>query len=544
MAHRNDQHREYSLTLESIDALCRDLEAFFEEKHAQKRESIRTRILAEDTLLKYRDHFGESARVELRTSNRPLRARVQVVVYCDRFNPFEQSDEDEILSYVIASSEKKSPYWQYVRSSVEWESSVEGRNEIIFTVPRENKVSTPVKLLLCLGAGVLLAAAVRTLLPPESYQAFAEGFVLPTANAYTGLLGVMAILLLFLSVPLCIVQYGNAAEFQKMTRNLVGTYVLHNTVLILLVFGISVATLGLDHVDTAGSGVIQSLYQVLLGFIPNSLFAPFLEFNCMQVMVIGALFGMAMLAMGSSNRTLVELFDKCNMVAVLTNSWLSQFVAPYAGVMIFYVILSSSASSLSRVAWLLVVVLGAGALLMLTLATAVSVRLRIPVLTVFKKVLPSFMINMSSASVSASFMIFFGELTNEFGVEPNYTGLSVNLGTIFFKPLYGVFLASTGFLAAHLTHTLSLQMALQIVFLSLVLQATIPNVPGGATAVIVLMLDQMGLGSQFTDIFVSINILLQYLIVPVNIFCTQCVAVLRAAREERLDMDKARKLRT
>lgn len=534
--------KEYYLTLESINEICEELDAFFEESQAQKKDAIRIKYMTEETLLKYRDRFGEDIKVELHTSQRLLKVGVQLTVYSEKYNPFVDGSGDEgLLSSMISASKQQAPRWQYVKSSFDWLFDAESKNVIVFQIPRRTKTSSPAQIAICLGLGTIIALLLRFASSAESCNLFANDYLLPFANAYTGLLSVFAILLVFFSLPLCIVQYGSAAEFENTTKRLLRSYVMYTAVFAVVATIISVQILGFDKAASESSGLIAALIRVFTSFIPSNLIAPFVNFDCMQVMIIGLMFGFAFLAMGNSNKVLVDIFDKCNLVAVLANGFLTKFISIYVGIMACYLILTSSLDFISRFGLIFIMVIGISVLAFVLFSAAVCFKLKVAPSAYVKKLMPAFMVSLSSASVGAAFMVFFNELTGDCGVELSYTGMAANLGTILFKPMYSVYLAVSSLMVAHLTGTLTLQLAIQILVLAIVLPATIPNIPGGAASVIVLMLDQLGMGNQYAEIFVSINVLLQYIIIPMNIFCMQSLIVLCAAHSGKVDLDILRK---
>lgn len=66
-------------------------------------------------------------------------------------------------------------------------------------------------------------------------------------------------------------------------------------------------------------------------------------------------------------------------------------------------------------------------------------------------------------------------------------------------------------------------------------------IQGGATSVILLMFSQIGIGNGMAELIVTINTLLQFLIVPTNLFCTQCVILLLANKEKKLNAETLKK---
>jgi len=534
-----DQISKRKLSPDIISQTCDELDDFFVSSKAEKRDAIRIKFLIEETLLNYKDKFGEDVEFEIRKSSKLFKASLQLIVYCDKFNPFN-FDEEGVMNSLMTASSQQNPSWQYVKSSFEWLFDDIGRNEIIFEVPKVDKTSNPVKMGIGLVSGVFLGTIARLLFSAENCMVFSNNYILPLANVYTGLLSVMAILLCFFSLPLTIVQYRNASQFQQSTKKIITLYAALTVFTVIVTTGLSLLVYGTNKVVTDPAEVIKSIFDVLISFFPNSLVTPFINFDCMQVMIIGLFFGFAFLAMGDQNKALVNLFDKTNLVAILTNNFFTKYVSVYVFFMTFYLALSSIFEELSKFLGFIITVIVVCAIAMLAFVAFVCLKFKVKYQVLLKKLFPAFVINLSSANIGASFMSAFSELSGDCGVEGGFVGIGYNLGTILYKPMYAMFLAASAFTAAHLSGVLSLKLAIQIMFLAMVLPATIPNISNGATSVIVVMLGQLGLGSQYADIMVSINALLQYVIVPVNVVCIQCAIICRAFKEDKLDINKLR----
>jgi len=535
-----ESEQKYNLSNESIEKICAELENFFNAKKAEPKEAMRIRLLAEETLLSYRDRFGEAVNVEVHTSVKFTKLNIQLRLFCDNYNPFEVSGEAGVMSSIVSSLEKAAPYWQYVKSEFDWVFDTNARNEIKFSVPRVPKTTAPTRILIALIIGIALGFGFKYGLSAESSSFIASSVLLPLADAYTGMLSTFAILLIFFSIPLCIVSYGNASEFENATRRVIKTFAGISVIIAIVTCALCLKSFGFDTVGQDATGVIPLLINVFTGFFPTNFLAPFLNFNCLQVMIIGTAFGFSFLLMGNANKTIVDVFDKANLAAVFTNAFLTRFISIYVGVMICYMVLTSSFGLFKDFARIFIYTIGFSVALFVIFTGIVCWRFKISPVKFVKKLMPSFIVGLSSANLGASFMVFFCELTDNCGVDVGYTGAAVNIGVNIFKPLYVVYLSASAMMVAHMTGCLSPSLALLILIYSFVLPMTIPNIPGGAASVIILMLNQLGMAGGYAEIFVSINVILQYLIVPMNIYCLQCLVCLCARKAGKINEEVIR----
>jgi len=250
------------------------------------------------------------------------------------------------------------------------------------------------------------------------------------------------------------------------------------------------------------------------------------------------MFGFSFLAMGEQATPLVRAFDKCNLVAVLTNKYLTKFIPFYVGMMCLTIADTSNQEFLPMLLRITPITLAAAVVMLAIFTFMVCARYKISPALLWKKLASSFLINLSSASVGAAFVTLFDELHVACGIDLFYNGIACNLGTIIFKPMYSVFLTiSAVSLATYTGLKVTPMWLLLVVFLSVLLVSAIPNVQGGAASIIILMFTEIGLSDYVASAMISVNAILQFVIVPVNIFCLQCATVLMARTDDMIDVE-------
>ena len=253
------------------------------------------------------------------------------------------------------------------------------------------------------------------------------------------------------------------------------------------------------------------------------------------------MFGTAMLQMGQKAEKLCELIDEVNLVAVLSNSYLTRFIAAYVGLMVCGQILSGSLAILSGFIRLIVFVLVAD-LITLAVYTAVTcIRLGVHVRTYIHKLLPSFLISLSSANVGAAFMPSIDALMGPLGVDGVFAPLAYNLGSILFRPGYCIiFTASSLFTAGMYGIEVTWAWVAAAFLLSFVLSVATPPVMGGTTVCFSILFSQLGLNSEALAMIISINAFLEFLTVAVNNYSLQSHIVLLGQSIGKVDIDTLR----
>ena len=523
--------KKYILTSENIDLMSEEIEVFCGKNKVDKKETLRVKLTAEEVLLQYFSEFGESCEIDFSIEKFFSSGKIKIIINSEKLNPFKKEDNNSIMKSLVAVADSE-PHWRY------------GGNANIITIPiHTNKgLNNLGKIAIALAAGAVLGFIGRMPIFADLSNMLVNDYVSPITEAYTGILCVMAILLTFFTFPLGVIQLGNTAAFHKMSREILSRYTIISAAAMLAAVGLSIPSMNISFAGSSLPDVLKSSLDVIIGFVPTNIISPFLNFNCMQILIVGLMFGFSFLAMGEKSRSIVSAFDNINLVAVLTNNYLTKVIHIYVGMMTFSLIVTSNVKQFSALFKFAPIMVLIALLLPLILMAIVCKKYNVKFGILFKKLLPSFMINLSSASVGASFITFFNEMNRDCGVNVSYTTISANVGVVLFKPMYSVFLcASSLILAGSMGIEVSPAWILMVLILSFMLSMAIPNIPGGAASVIVLMLGQLGFSTAVCETVVSLNVLLQFIFVPVNITCMQCVTLLLADKQNALDTEILRK---
>lgn len=214
---------QYKLTNENIDQVSLTIEKTLGEWGADTRSLLKTRLAAEETLLKYQEAFGAEARFQQKCTRRLNHIRLEFSVPGERLNPFETGEEteSEILQGLLANM-GMAPVWQYRN----------GENLILFT-PKKKKRSQMVSLVLAVLLAFLCGGLCRFL--PEGAQSFlAKQFISPIFDRFMGLLSAIAGPMIFLSVAWEIYSIGDTATLGRIGKKMIGRFLLMSVVLTLL----------------------------------------------------------------------------------------------------------------------------------------------------------------------------------------------------------------------------------------------------------------------------------------------------------------------
>ncbi len=502
----------YKLTNENIDMLSEKVGEIYERAGCTKKECFRAKLLLEECMLKYQSKFGEETEFYYRSYKIFGQLRFTIRVRTASFDPFtlEENPMAFMLQSVMSSFENGLPTWKYRNLE----------NEISFVINKKATLNSVTKLLIALAIAAALGIIAKLLIPQEAMHVIVSDYLDPVSNAYAGLFCVMAVLMTFFAISTSIVHVGDMAAVGALGGKIMKRFVVISGLVAIV---LTAPLLPLFSISGSGemSVAAKSIYDILVGFIPQNIVAPFLDFNSIHIMIIGAMFGFSLLTLGQKGETLSKVFDECNLVAIYTNNFLNKFICFYAAIKLFNIITDSNFEKLASAGKMLICIIAAEFIILLFYSIYTCIKTKRKFKVYVKSVLPASLVALTSASFGASFSTIFDSMLGA-DVDVNTLNFSVNLGSVFFQPACTiVFIFSSFFMANQYGVPISIVWVIIAVLLSIILVGTMPNVPGASVAVITLLYSQLGIPAEGLALIIAINAILQFLTVAVDMWCLQ-----------------------
>ena len=528
---KENLERKFQLSAEEIDQIMEELTTILSDEPIDRKEALRLRFVLEETLLCYRDTCSEKAEATLRFSRSYGAFRVSLKVPGGSYDPFIVNDAStaSVMGSLLASSDSFTRAWKYRN----------GSNLVTLTLMKQRKMSQLITILIGLAIGAAVGFLIKSLQPQLSAD-ISTRVITPLTNAFTGLLCVMATLMCFGSVTLGIVRLGDISTFSRVGKKTISVFLLVAFFLTLL--NIIWMVPGLTFGQSSSMSInFFDFFDILISFVPNNILSPILEFNSVHIIIIGMMFGIAMLHMSQKADRLTEIFDEVNTVAILSNSYLNRFIPIYVGLMVCGQILSNQIPMMSGFLKLLLMVAGAEFVTIAIYTAIICIRLKVSVKHYVQKLMPSFMISLSSANVGAAFSTTIDTLIGPLGVDVNYAPLAYNLGSILFRPGYCIIFTACSIFSAGLSGIeVTWSWLLATFLLSFILSVATPQVIGGTTVCFSILFSQLGLQAETLAVIISVNAFFEFLTVAVNNYCLQSQIVLLSKSLNKLDRNRLR----
>jgi Na+/H+-dicarboxylate symporter len=152
----------------------------------------------------------------------------------------------------------------------------------------------------------------------------------------------------------------------------------------------------------------------------------------------------------------------------------------------------------------------------------------------WKKVLPTFIIAITTASSSATFSDNIRTCVEELNISKRLANFGVPFGQILYKPGVSVlfWFAAVSAASAAKVET-SATWIVTALLVCIILSAAAPPVPGGMSASFTILFIQLGLATTDLAIILSITSVLDFLITAVNIFTGQCILAVTSREIEQ-----------
>lgn len=506
-----------------IDQASQDASDFMEKYKVDRKGILRFRLMLEEILLKYREHFGEQANFSLRCVKYFKRLRIELSVMGEQLDPFE-NDEDEgnVLRRLMANIGVM-PVWQYKN----------GRNIVVF-MPLKEPYSQTTKLLEMIVAAVVLGGLCQ-LLPVEFGSFLSIQIVTPVTDTFMKLLSAVSGPLIFLCILGGIRDMGDMETLGKIGKRALSIFLKAG--IVIGVFDL-LAMLPFFGMQSGGGNSIDlsALIGMLLDIIPDNFFTPFVEGNPMQIIFVAIVGGVTLLILGNKVSNVSALVAQLTDIVNVITEGITSLLYVLVFCVIFGMILDGSFSVvLQSYRMVLIIILLNALLLPLTLIYTV-VRRKVSPAVLVKKSLPTFLISLATASSSAAFADSIDTCEKRFGIDKKLTNFGMPLAQLLVAPGHVAMYLGISLSLAQSYHVSSSPGWLVIALIgSFILSIATPPVVGGTLIALNVLFVQLGIPAEAVGLAAAVSILLDFFATAVNLFCRYGLLIDLGARLSMLD---------
>ncbi|MCD7956388.1 MAG: dicarboxylate/amino acid:cation symporter [Lachnospiraceae bacterium] len=518
------------LSAKAIDRLSISCSEALAEAEVDKKDILRIRLSLEEILELWLNGLGEGAGTTLRTGKRFGKQYFQVRVAGTRMDVETESSEDAFLYNRLLSQAGLALEYSYKN----------GENCLTAWPPKKRQIGQATLLLLS-----IFCAAAAGLVVSRLPQAAREGILSltdPLFDMILGALGMVASPMIFLAICWGIFNIGDLSAIGKVGKKMISG-------MLLSMFGIGIVAdlilMWFFPVSTGGEGGgvsgLLAVYQMILDIVPSDIVTPFQEGNIMQVIFLGVCVGLALLILGERAAAVRSLVEQLNDVVSFLMGALGKTIPVFVFLSIFSLVTSDELSQSAGIVKMFVLGIPTCLLCAFLYLVAMSLRYRISIATLAKKLFPTFLIGLSTSSSAAAFATNLETCEKKLGIPAKTANFAVPLGQVIFMPgALLSFLVISLCMAENYGVSITPVWLVMSVLVSVLVAIAAPPVPGGSVACYTVIFAQLGIPVEAVALAVAVNAVLEFPATAANLTCLQVEAAFVSSRLGMLDEEVLR----
>ena len=251
------------------------------------------------------------------------------------------------------------------------------------------------------------------------------------------------------------------------------------------------------------------------------------------------LFRSALLVLGQRVSVLQDVIVQANEVVHFLMEAIGRFVPVFVFLSIFNLMLFDAGVTFWGIIKVFALAIPGCLLLILFYVFMVAARFRISPVLLVKKLLPTYLIALSTASSAAAFATNLETCTNRLGIPDKVANFAIPLGQVVYKPGGVICFLTMALCTAEEYNTEITVMWLVTAVLTVGLLAmAAPPVPGGALSIFTVMFMQLNIPGEAIAIAVALNSILDFIMTSSGLTCLQAEVTLTAGYLKLLDKEK------
>ncbi|HJK01171.1 MAG TPA: cation:dicarboxylase symporter family transporter [Methanocorpusculum sp.] len=409
-----------------------------------------------------------------------------------------------------------------------------GENRL--TIRLNRKKPAPYIPLLCAATtGIATGLLCRYILPTETVSTLRNFVLTPLFDTFLEILVVIALPMIFFSLIVSLAGFGTIEKFRTIGTTILTRYLLR----ILLALGIALI-LCLPFVPlslgggVSGSGEFQSLFSMFLSIIPSSLFTPFIDRQPLQIIFLAILFGYVILLIHRSIPDVITFLSQADYLMQQVMTKIVLFLPVFIFLSMFRLILTDQ--DFSGLGLLFLLILGCHLIHLTVMGAEISFIQKLPPITLTRKLLPSFLIALTTASSAAALPINMRVCQDQCGISKKLAEFGVPLGTAFSRAgIATEYFCVSLFMAAYFGIPISISwLIITVTVVFLVSIAGVP-VPCGNLINYPIVFSQLGIPLDAMAFAIVIAVIMDYMNTAVNMVAVPVDLIQAASKLDMLD---------
>ena len=317
--------RSFDLSPESIDEASEWLAECQLELGVEKADRVRARLLFEEALINFAEHFGEECKAEAFVEKRWKQCRLRLIVEGERYNPTrrEGADPDSLSQSLFSIIEMHAQY-----------SYAMGAN--IVRIPLPIPTMNPVlKILIAIAVGALVGALGDVLIPVTAKTMVTDTVLDPIAQMWIRLLQAISGPVIFFTALTAAFGTKRISDYGGSRLMTLVRYFIISAIVVVFTM---VCCNQLFHFDIAATAAnresVSTILARILDIVPDNLLEPFFTADTPQLLLIAIVAGYALGSIGNQTRELQKVIQQINTLGLVITERTCAFVPYFAGLLL------------------------------------------------------------------------------------------------------------------------------------------------------------------------------------------------------------------
>lgn len=517
--------KSYLMSPETVDILSQEFSESLSEAEVDRKDIIRLRISLEEILENWLSVLC-NAPVTFFAKKRMGKQVIEIRVEGKEIYPDNRLESFALSSQLLAQA-----------GLTLVQSYKKGENCITVYPPKKQKMGQMQKLLIAIVLAVFLGMLQRLL--PEKAQSGILAVTDPLFTMILNLLRTISSPMIFLAICWGIFNIGDLSAMEKIGKKVIIRII---TLTFLISVGITACMLWLFPVELSAESTTMSgfseIYQIVLDIVPSDMVSPFLNGNTLQIIFLGAAVGVALLILGDRVSATNAVIEQLNEVVQLLMEAIGSLIPLFVFLSLMGLMGSDFDSELTGIFKALAITFIGCPMVSLIFIISLSIRYKMSISVLIKKLLPTFLIGITTASSAAAFATNMETCEKKLGIPQTLSHFAIPLGQVIFKP--GVVVGfSSVCLCMGENYGISITPAWIVTMIIVVglLSMAAPPIPGGALTCYTVMFTQLGIPVEAVALAVAINSLIDFVMTANNLTCLQIEAVAVSGKLGMLDRE-------
>lgn len=500
-----------------------------------RQTALRIRLTMEDLILNVCEELGEDTPYTLSSGKLLGRQFIRFTYRGLPFDPCNSSDDStDNWSSRIMSDMGLSPIWHYKN----------GINTLELKLKRK-RMGNMKAILLAIILALICGFPGAALLPGYIKEGFSELLFVPVQRLFFNLMSTFAGFMILLSVSCGIFNMGNISSFSRIGKLIFKRFIGFT---LLLASGISAICYFLFPTasDTGSSSGfnkegLSRILQLIYDIVPGDPITPFATGNAMQIVLLGIIIGITILLLGDKADNLKTVAEELNS---LINSILSG-VCKLLPIYIFFILINmiwcDTIKQIINIWKPFVTLLVLNAVMLTGMVLYISVKYRISAVMIIKKLLPTFMICLTTASTISAFGMTVNDCVDKFGIDKKYLKVVHPIKCIIYMPGVVTMLIVMIYSMSNIYDVkTNISWIILGILISSILTVSVPPIPGAVAMLFGILFSQMGIPAEAMAFAITCDVFYDFLDTATNNTVGILEYILQADKLDMLDKEKLR----